>query len=223
MYITNYSGVRRFTVLSIDNQYSLQEQSSGDIIISPFEALKDADGAQRNAEGIILPGQSLSLYCKWLGGKWCVFPLRPYQKREMNTIDVIEGHHNEFKENGLYSLAQDLAAFANSEGGTLWWGVGDDGTVCGCELMIEHYGGKDKFSAFLRNKIKQTLNTLLFLSVRFEYIEQAGHTVLKINVPKSQDIVLAHGESVYIRSGNTSQKLTGDNLIAFFKMKLKAQ
>lgn len=224
MYLEHYSGVKRFTVLSNDEQYSLQEQDSGHIIVSPFDSLKDVSGAKRNTQGIIIPGQSVNLFCKWQGGRWCVFPLRPYQKRELNTIDVIEDHHNEFKANGLYSLSEDVAAFANSEGGgTLWWGIEDDGSICGIEQMVDRYGGKDKFSSFLRNKIKQTLNSLLFLSVRFEYFEQAGHTVLKIIVPKSQDIVLAHGESVYIRSGNTSQKLTGDNLIAFFKMKLKAQ
>lgn len=222
MYIENFNGIRRFTVISIENQYSLREQRSGDIILSPFESLKDADGARRNAEGIIVPGQTLSLFCKW-NGRWCVSPLRPYQKRDLATIDAIEDNQNEFKENGLYSLSEDVAAFANSEGGTIWWGVDDQATICGLELLIERYGGKDRFSSFVRNKIKQTLNTLLFLSVRLEYIEQAGHTVLKIIVPKSHDIVLVKGESLYIRSDNTTQKLTGDNLISYFKMKLNAQ
>ena len=223
MYLENFSGVKRFTILSIDEQYSLREQESGHVIVSPFDSLKDVSGAKRNTQGKIIPGQSVSLYCKWSGGKWCVFPLRPYQKRDSNTIDAIEDMHNEFKENGMGSLSQDVAAFGNSDsGGTIWWGVRDDGTVCGIEHLVERYGGQDKFSALIRNKIKQSLNTLIFLSIRLEFFEQSGHTVLRIVVPKSRDIVLAHGDSLYIRSYNTTQKLTGENLIAFFKMKLNA-
>ena len=220
MFLENYKGVRMFTVLSINNQYFLREKDSGDVIVSPYESLKDLRGAKRNKEGIIVPGEKISLYCKWSAGKWCVYPLRPYQQ---NFIDIIEDEHNEFKENGLYSLSEDVAAFSNSkDGGTIYWGVKDDGTVCGIENLVKRYGGQDKLSSILRNKIKQTLNSLVFLSIRFEYVVQARHTILKINVPPSSDIVLVKGDSLYVRADNTSQKLSGENLIAFFRMKLNA-
>lgn len=107
-----------------------------------------------------------------------------------------------------------IGAFANHKGGTLTLGVSDNRKVVGCEKLIEKYGSMDRFSNMLRNLIKQSTNTNLYLGVQIEFEQHAAHTLCYIRVPRSSEIVLVKNE-LYVRSGNTSQLLVGDRMLNF--------
>ena len=107
-----------------------------------------------------------------------------------------------------------VGAFANNKGGTITMGVSDDKKVVGCERLIEKYGSMDKFSNMLRNIIKQSTNTNLYLNIQIEFEQHAAHTLCHIRVPRSSEIVLVKNE-LYVRSGNTSQLLVGDRMLNF--------
>ena len=109
-----------------------------------------------------------------------------------------------------------IGAFANHRGGTLTLGVADNRKVVGCERLIEKYGSMDRFSNMLRNLIKQSTNTNLYLDIRIEFEQQTAHTLCHIRVPQSGEIVLVKND-LYVRSGNTSQLLQGDRMLNFIK------
>lgn len=79
------------------------------------------------------------------------------------------------------NLFEDVVAFANTEGGDLYLGVEDDGTITG--LHPDHHN-PTALSAYIAN------NTVPPVSVRCEVIE-SGLPVLRISVPKSCGNIVA--------------------------------
>ena len=109
-----------------------------------------------------------------------------------------------------------IGAMANHSGGTITLGVADNKQVIGCEAVIEKYDSMDKFSGMLRNLIKQSTNTNLYLNVEIEFEQSCSHTLCHIHVPRSSDIVLVK-DVLYVRSGNTSQRLVGDRMLDYIR------
>ena len=109
-----------------------------------------------------------------------------------------------------------IGAMANHRGGILTLGVADNKRIVGCERLIEKYSSMDKFENMLRNLIKQTVNTNLYLNIEIEFERYDSHTLCHIHVPRSSDIVLVK-DALYVRSGNTSQRLAGDRMLNFIR------
>ena len=109
-----------------------------------------------------------------------------------------------------------VGAMANHCGGTITLGVADSKRVVGCEAVIEKYDSMDKFSGMLRNLIKQSTNTNLYLDIEIEFEQSGSHTLCHIHVPRSSDIVLVKNV-LYVRSGNTSQRLVGDRMLNYIR------
>lgn len=222
MFIPNYRAVRDFVIVAnTDDHYNLRETRSGHVIETSRESLRDLDDVERDPNGLIVPGQCVKLFCKWDAprSRWAVYPLRPDQAAK--TVPAAEGQKAEFKSKGVGTFIQDVCSLANGDGGDLWWGIEDDGSVKdGISALVERYGGRDKLTCHLRNLLRQTTNTNLFLDVRFTFFERAGRTILKISVPSSRDVVLFR-DALYVRSGNTTQRLSGDRMLSFIYEKMK--
>ena len=124
-------------------------------------------------------------------------------------------------ESGLnrHEVMLTICAFANCKGGKLTLGVTDDKKIVGCQHLIDKYGSMDKFSGMLRNLIKQSICTNLYLDVQIEFEHSADKILCHINVPQSPDITFVKDEHLYVRSGNTSQKLIGYRMLNFIKDK----
>ena len=97
---------------------------------------------------------------------------------------------------GDSDLFEDVVAFANTDGGDLYLGVEDDGTITG---VHKEHSNPITLSAYIAN------NTVPPISVRPEIIEEV-HPVLKISVPKS------YGGIAATRSGKMlRRRMKSDN------------
>ena len=110
------------------------------------------------------------------------------------------------------SVLKTIAAFLNSEGGTLIIGVEDNGNVFGLEkdLSLLSRGDLDQFEQTVINLVCDRIGASFtqLLKTRFETIE--GKDVCAINVKKSTKPVFLKsnkGLEFYIRAGNTSRSL----------------
>jgi hypothetical protein len=114
--------------------------------------------------------------------------------------------------------AKTVAAFANSQGGTLLIGVSDDGEVLGLEPDYHSLGGvdRDKFELHLRNLLNQQFGKAFVtskLAIRFH--EVGDKEVCQIETsPAKEPVVITtkdkNGqatEKFYARSGNSSQEI----------------
>lgn len=102
----------------------------------------------------------------------------------MRTIPNKEDLTNEFKSDkkklGDNDLIDAIVGMTNTEGGTLFLGVEDDGKVTG---VHKQHADEIGVAALVANK------TVPSISVRAEIIEEEGHEVLRIEIPMSRTIV----------------------------------
>jgi predicted HTH transcriptional regulator len=125
-------------------------------------------------------------------------------------------------------IMKTVAAFANSQGGTLLIGVEDDGNVLGLEhdYLSLGSGNRDKFELHLRNLLNQQFGSGFVatkLQVRFPGID--GKELCQVDVdPAKEPIILKvkdkNGQTVekfYARSGNSSQEIPMSELSGYMK------
>lgn len=115
-------------------------------------------------------------------------------------------------------ILKTVAAFANSQGGTLLIGVDDDGQVLGLEPDYISLGevNRDKFELHIRNLFNQQFGTSFVstkVSVCFHEVEEKDVCQIDISMAKEPMIIAIkdkNGQSVekfYARSGNSSQEI----------------
>ncbi len=111
----------------------------------------------------------------------------------------------------LLSSLKTIAAFLNSEsGGTLLIGVDDSGKIIGIErdLNLMKAGNADRFEQKIRNCLKDRFKPQPIGKIEISFEKFNERTVCCVDVQKSKEIIHLDGE-VYVRDGNTTQKLEG--------------
>jgi predicted HTH transcriptional regulator len=111
-------------------------------------------------------------------------------------------------------IAKTIAAFMNSEGGTLFIGVDDDGNVIGLENDYQMLKKKnsDGFELELRQSIEKYLKNKIaneFIKLKFHKID--SQEICEINVTPTQVPIFLYTEEgkqeCYVRIGNSSKSL----------------
>lgn len=139
--------------------------------------------------------------------------------------DVNEGAVNKKLEE---VIMKTVAAFANSQGGTLLIGVSDDGDVLGLEPDYQSLGGVDcdKFELHLRNLLNQQFgNGFVTSKVVIKFHEVKEKEVCQIQTaPVKEPVILKvkdkngqTAEKFYARSGNSSQEIPLSEMNAYIK------
>ena len=110
-----------------------------------------------------------------------------------------EGLKIEFKESFDKSIAKEIVAFANSEGGKIFLGIDDNGKVKGIEIT---------------NKLKSQIQDIArncdpSVKLSLEEFEN----ILIVDVKKGKDKPYKCHEGFYLREGPNSQKLKRDEIL----------
>ena len=151
-------------------------------------------------------------------------PEIPHLRPVADLIGLGEGYTLEFKSTFQWDVIQrqqnkalrtsslkTIAAFLNSEGGTLVIGVEDDGSIYGLEADLKLLGGsRDKFQQILSSIINECIGPHVspYYKVRFEGVN--GHDVCVVDVERSSERVFTKtekGKEFFIRTGNTTKSL----------------
>ncbi|MER9852009.1 DUF262 domain-containing protein [Mesorhizobium sp. M0106] len=145
--------------------------------------------------------------------------------KETLRWDIRQGNMNKDLE-GV--IMKTIAAFANLQGGTLVIGVADDGSISGLDNDYKSMGGGD------RDKFELHLKTLVINA----FGEAFGATKLKVSFPEIDekeicrlDVAPANKpiylkiadkggvpmERFYVRNGNSSREMTGEQALLYIK------
>ena len=117
-----------------------------------------------------------------------------------------ENAETEFKETYSRTILKDVVAFANTDGGTIYVGVNDDGEATGLNEI-------DKIQNQLTNSIKDSIMPDIISFVRVDPTEIDGRQVVKVTVAVGSErpyFLKDKGlspEGVYIRRGSSCQPL----------------
>ncbi len=115
----------------------------------------------------------------------------------------MENHKIEYKEMWKDEYLKTVASFANSEGGELIIGINDKGNAVGVN-------NPKKLMEYLPNKIKNKL----FITPSSTMEEQEGKKLIRIKIDATDFPIFYEGR-IYIRTGNTTQEITGTELSSF--------
>lgn len=121
-----------------------------------------------------------------------------------------ETEKTELKQRFVDSLPKEIVAFLNTDGGTIYIGVNDDGTVCGVSNIDD-----------LLKKVADIVESQIlpdprqFVELNTKYIEQKH--VIEIKVQKGYDLyyVKKYGRSsqgCFIRVGSTCRSMTEEQI-----------
>lgn len=113
---------------------------------------------------------------------------------------LIEGKTVEFKREYVDDIKKTVAAFANSEGGTIYIGINDDGSVCGVP---------DADAAMLRvmNTVRDAIRPDVMMFVDCDHVDMDGKPVVVVSVQRGTArpyYLQGKGirpEGVYVRQG----------------------
>lgn len=125
-------------------------------------------------------------------------------------------------------IMKTVAAFANSCGGTLLIGVGDDGEVLGLEKDYRSLGevDRDKFELHLRNLLNEQFGKGFVTSkIVIRFHEVGDKDVCQIETMAAKEPVIVRvrdrngqpSERFYARSGNSSQEIPLSEMNAYIK------
>ena len=130
--------------------------------------------------------------------------------------DVIQNRQNK---NLRLSVIKTVAAFMNSEGGTLVIGVEDDGTPCGLDNDLALVRGSiDRFEQTLASLIADSIGLGFagFFKLRFEQVDES--TVCVIDVNQTREGVFSKtpkGKEFFVRVGNTTRSLDPEETVEY--------
>ncbi len=119
--------------------------------------------------------------------------------RESETIEL--------KETVTEEVKKEIIAFANCDGGKLYIGVRDDGTVVGLD-------DPDGVSLQISNMVRDSIMPDVTMFLHYETIEEEGKDILAIDIQRGTDrpyYLVKKGmrpEGVYVRQGNSSVPAT---------------
>jgi hypothetical protein len=109
-----------------------------------------------------------------------------------------------------------IAAFLNSEGGTLLVGVSDDGKYVGIEK--DNFESEDKFQLHFKNLLKTKIGLAHSENIRWNLVQFDRGKVLKVDCMKGDRPVFLktkEGKKFYIRTGPSTDELMAEELINY--------
>ena len=161
-------------------------------------------------------------------------PERPHHRPVVELISLGESVTLEFKSSLQWDVVQNrqntglrgsvlktVAAFLNTEGGTLVVGVEDQGTVCGIAPDLGLLAGsKDRFAQLLSSLVFEHLGAgaTPYMKQRFEDVD--GRTVCVVDVDRSNEPVFTKGDKgreFFVRVGNTTRALDAEETLKYLE------
>ena len=127
----------------------------------------------------------------------------------------------------LLSALKSIAAYLNSDGGTLLVGVTDEGDPCGIGLdhILASSPNEDQWQLCVRSNIEsqfkdgKTVNP--YVTIEFETVQGNRVAIVRV-LPKPATVFLKSANepySLYVRNGNRTDKLDITQAEDFFKLK----
>ncbi|MFV2127359.1 RNA-binding domain-containing protein [Micromonospora sp. LOL_013] len=123
------------------------------------------------------------------------------------------------------AILKTVAAFLNSDGGTLIVGVDDNGGIRGIAEDLQTFRGSlDQYERWLMGSLlSDRIGTeIVSQYVRFKTVNLDPHIVVVLEVARSESLVWASigsDDALYVRNGNETRQLTGRKIVEFAQLR----
>ena len=117
------------------------------------------------------------------------------------------------------AVLKTIVGFLNSDGGELFIGVNDNSEIIGItnELNQFHKSSRDKMLLHLKNLIKSNISSSLSNLCDFKIQKINNEEIIYVRCSKSDKEVYIKGKDFYVRTGPSTDKLEGKDLVEYTK------
>lgn len=134
-----------------------------------------------------------------------------------------------------YNIVKELAAFMNAEGGKLYIGINDSGTVTGINGDFEHLNegtsdyddypndykmNTDQYALKIQNVVKKCCNHTANACLDFNFRRKDDLIFCIVSVKPSETPIFVNGHLLYQRAGTQKQLLEDDEITNFIRTRL---
>ena len=116
------------------------------------------------------------------------------------------------------AVLKSITAFMNSNGGTLFVGVEDDGSILGIEP--DNFSNADKYLLHFNNMLNQKIGLEFTKNLAYALKVVENKQILLVDCLKSEDPIFVREnqtEDFYIRVGNGTRKLATSQVLEYIK------
>jgi hypothetical protein len=120
-----------------------------------------------------------------------------------------------------HAVLKTVAAFLNTDGGTLLVGVEDNKNVIG--LKLDGFENDDKYMLHFTNLVNTKIGKEYFGLIRYEVQQAKGEKVLLVNCaksPKPISLKVENKEVYYVRTGPSTQGFSKDEILEYWKTRV---
>ena len=140
--------------------------------------------------------------------------------KETLSLDVRKGSKEKYIED---SVIKTVAAFLNSNGGTLLVGVNDAGAINGVDIEIDKFHwNADKYLLHLRNLIKNRIGEQFYPFINQDLVAVSEVHVLMIECTRSTTAVFVDEKDFFVRTNPATDKLEGPKLADYLRHHFRA-
>jgi len=122
------------------------------------------------------------------------------------------------------SALKTVAAFLNSDGGTLLIGISDAGEVIGINEEVRKFykDSGDKFLLYFKDRIKSRIGEQFYPLINQKWVNVNEKSVLMIECGKASNECYLDGKDFYVRTNPATDKLEGPKLVDYVRNRFKA-
>ncbi len=169
-----------------------------DNVLSELDELADYDIVKR----LIYSGESKTIEFK-----------------ETFSLDISKSIREKYIED---ACIKTIAAFLNSEGGSLLVGVSDEGEIKGIEREVYFNNSNfDKFLLHFKNIIKSRIGEQFYPLVNHRLVEVDQKFILLVECKSSEMEVYVDQKDFFVRTNPSTDKLEGPKLVAYIRNRFK--
>ncbi len=146
---------------------------------------------------------------------------RTLEFKETLALDVRQGTREAYIEK---MVLKNVAAFLNSQGGTLLVGVADDGRLPGLRRDLEAFfkGSRDALLRHLKNLLQRSIGETFYPLVDYTLVDVNGEPILRIDCRPSDKECFLDGAEFYVRMNPATDQLQGQKMLAYIRSRFRS-
>lgn len=114
------------------------------------------------------------------------------------------------------AVLKTIAAFLNTEGGTLFVGVNDAGKITGVENEIDKFfKSDDKYLLHLKSLIKAKVGEEFYPFIDYDLVNLMGSKIILVSCKKAKKPCYLDKNDFYVRTNPATDKLEGPKLVEY--------
>ncbi len=137
------------------------------------------------------------------------------------SLDIKKGTKEAYIEK---MILKTIAAFLNSQGGTLLVGISDDGSIAGLRSEMDAFfrGSRDDLLKHFKNILKRSIGEVFYPLIDYYTVDVNGEQVLRIDCRPSDKECFLDSTEFYVRTNPSTDQLNGQKMLEYIRRRFKS-